>query len=197
MEKGKKRSTTKIVLLAIGGSALLLLLIFSGMLVNHYVMPEEEVPARLIVEDAYFVKKSEQDGNTSIDVFLFVTNKGNIDCKSYVRAFSIDKDTNLAMDDAQTGTVTVNGMETVEISLEIIVPSSEEYRMEFLIFKGDRIDVKGKGSIDLTEEGTAGEDYDTTFESEPDLGGATPVAPVLAIVATVLIALVASWRWKR
>ncbi len=200
MKKREKMNATRAVILVI----MILLLLFSGIfgwiLIDEYVIPEKKTSARLDVEEVYFVENDVSQGKTRLEVFVFITNDGDEDCDSFIRAFAIDKDTNIAMDDTTTSIVEINGQTSHESQLDLEVPSDGRYRVELLIFKNDKITVKGQGFVDLNLGGSGGSDYRTLVEdpqSEVDDNKAVPfIGPGLMVIAILGAALIFR-RWRK
>ncbi|HHD15645.1 MAG TPA: hypothetical protein ENK47_02945 [Euryarchaeota archaeon] len=196
-----KWNGTKVILLLLMIFMLFVSLIFLVIVNGEYWTKEEPSKAKLEVEEAYFKTAGDSSGNTVLEVFIFVTNVGDLSCSSHIRAFAVDKETNIALDDATTDVVTIKGGTTDEASFMIEVPSSRSYRVEFLIFKDERITVKGEGSVDLRVAGSGGMDYfskvtDTTPQEEKE-SAAIPFIGPGAIIASAAVALLLIRRWRR
>jgi hypothetical protein len=190
------------VIILIGVLILILVSAVMGWtLIDQYLIKEEPAPARLEVEEVYFVENGMSMGKTKMDVFVFITNDGDKDCRSFIRAFAVDKDTNIAMDDSSTTETEVKGQTSNEATLTLEVPSNGKYRVELLVFKDDKITVKGLGFVDLKTGGTAGSDYRTTDEDpmveKEESSSAIPfIGPglIFAILAGVAIFY---RRWRK
>ena len=200
MKKRGKMNATRAVILVI----MILLLLFSGLfgwiLMDEYVIPEKKIKARLDVEEVYFVENYVSQGKTRLEVFVFITNDGDTDCDSFIRAFAIDKDTNIAMDDTTTSIVEIKGQTSHESQLGLNIPSDGRYRVELLIFKNGKITVKGQGFVDLNVGGSGGSDYRTSVsdpESIDDNEKDVPfIGPGLMVIAILGAALVFR-RWRK
>ncbi len=170
-------------------------------LIDHYLIKEEPTPARLEVEEVYFVESGMSLGKTKMDVFVFITNDGDKDCRSFIRAFAVDKDTNIAMDDSSTTETEIKGQTSNEATLSLEVPSNGKYRVELLVFKDDKITVKGLGFVDLKTGGNAGSDYRTTdedpiSEADKDVSTIPFIGPGLIIAVLAVVTLIYR-RWRR
>jgi len=187
----------KITVLVAGCIIGLISLILAGILLNEYVFIKEK-EAELVVEETYFEKEEEVGGKTLLNVFVMVTNDGDKDCDSHVRAFIIDRDTNIAMDDTTTVDERIEGQTTFESGFQLSVPSNARYRVEILVFKDGMITVKGVGHIDLSSGGSSGQDYRTTMEDE--VGEAkmdTPFLGPAALLAAVGVTVLIFRRWRK
>ena len=92
---------------------------------------------------------------------------GEKDCEVTLRAFAVDVNTNLAMDEDSTTVGTIEGQKTEEASLIVEVPKDGKYRVELLVFKDGKVTVKGSGVVNLQLAGTGGQDYRTSDSEEP------------------------------
>jgi len=164
-QKEKKRMTsTKVILLGF----ILIMLILTTTFGYFLLFPEEEetVGAVLKVDEVYFVTKELQGEKYTLETFVFITNNGDADCRVNIRAFAINVDTNLAMDEASEDVGSVEAQKTKETSFTVDVPKDGKYRVELLIFKNDKVTVKGSGTVNLNQAGSGGEDYETVESEE-------------------------------
>lgn len=190
------------VVVLIGAIILVLISAFLGWaLIDEYLIEEEPSPAILDVEEVYFVENGRHLGKTKLDVFVFITNDGDKDCTSHIRAFAVDKDTNIAMDDTFTAEREIKGQTSDESSLSLEVPSDGKYRVELLVFKDDKITVKGLGYVDLKVGGTAGSDYRTT-DGDPQIDkedeeDAVPFVGFSLIIPVIIGIGFLYRRWRR
>lgn len=198
MGKSKMNGTRVVILIAIIFMALFML-IFGIVLLDEYVIKDRPTEARLVVEEVYFVAGDAEDGKTTLEVFVFVTNDGDKDCDSHIRGFAIDKDTNIALDDTDTEEVKIDGQSTQESTLTFVVPSDSRYRVELLVFKNDKITVTGQGHVDLVAGGTSGSDYITEEEdNEKEASGAAiPFIGPLGLAGAVIVSVILFRRWRR
>ena len=195
-----KMNTTRAILLIMTVIAVFFMIPFSYVLTMEYLVPDEEEDARLDVEEVYFVDKGKIGEKTNLHVFVFVTNQGDKDCDSHIRAFAVDEDTNIAMDDTSTTETEVEGDLTSEFLLQFLVPTNGSYRVEILVFKDEKITVKGQGDVDLRLSGTEGSDYRTTETAEEegdDEGGAIPFVGPIGLATAVLLSIFVFRRWRR
>lgn len=188
----------KITVLIAGIAVGLICLILAGILVDEYLLVYEK-DAMLTVEETYFEKDQRVGEQIELNVFVMVTNDGDRDCDSHIRAFIIDRDTNIAMDDTTTEEVNIRGRSTHEASFELLVPEDASYRVEILVFKDDMITVKGVGHVDLAVGGTGGQDYRTTMEDEEVEGEklSTPFLGPAAITAVLCVSVLLFRRLRR
>jgi hypothetical protein len=172
--------------------------IFTWILVDEYLIVYETDP-KLEVEEAYFrIGKIVTDGS-ELEIFVLVTNVGDKDCNTHVRAYVVNKETNIAMDDATTEEVKIKGQSTHESSFNVIVPSDGRYRVEFLVYKNDMITVKGEGHVDLKADGNEGRDYWTAEEDESETKASlsTPFVGPTAILLVIIVFAFIVRRWRK
>lgn len=198
---GKPRmNTTRAVILGIIIFFTIFMMLFGYILLDEYVFEDKPREARLEVEEVYFVDKDAEDGKTMLEVFVFVTNEGDKDCKSHIRGFAIDKDTNIALDDTDTETVSIEGQTTMESKLTFEVPSDSRYRVELLVFKDRKITVTGQGHVDLVVGGAAGSDYRTTTEDPEELKSTSADVPFVGpagLIAAVVVSIIIFRRRRK
>mgnify|MGYP006284773613 CR=1 FL=1 len=195
-----KMNTTRVILLVMIVIAIFFMIPFSYVLTMEYLVPDEKEDARLDVEEVYFVDKGKIGDKTNLHVFVFVTNQGDKDCNSHIRAFAVDEETNIAMDDTSTTETEVEGDVTSEFLLQFLVPTNGSYRVEILVFKDEKITVKGQGDVDLRLSGTEGSDYRTTDTSEDegdDNESAIPFVGPIGLATAVLLSIFVFRRWRR
>ena len=194
-----KMNGTRAVILAVMIVLAIFMLIFGIILLDEYVIKDKPTKARLEVEEVYFVEKDVEDGKTALEVFVFVTNEGDMECDSHIRGFAIDKDTNIALDDTDTEEIKIKGQTTEESTLSFEVPSNSRYRIELLVFKDRKITVTGQGHVDLVVGGSAGSDYKTLFEDPEEKGddASMPFMGPLGLVGVVIISLLIFRRWRK
>lgn len=123
---------------------------------------EGEKSSRLKVDEVYFRTEDRLGGeDTALSIMIFLTNDedGDIDSVS-VRAFAVETDSNLAMDEDRVVMGKIGGQTTSEGRLNITVPNNESYRVEILVFEESKLTLKGSGTIDLKGVGVAS-DYRT------------------------------------
>lgn len=188
----------KVSILVAGGIVGLFSLIMVGVLLDEYLFITEK-EAELVVEETYFEKEEEVQDQTLLNVFVMVTNDGDEDCESHIRAFIIDRDTNIAMDDTSTVDERIDGQTTFESGFQLSVPSDARYRVEILVFKDGMITVKGVGHIDLSAGGSSGQDYRTTMEDQADERSKmnTPFLGPAALVAAICVTALIFRRWRK
>jgi len=196
-QKPKWTITKKILLICI------IAMFLPIMLMGYYLLfPEEEVPlgAVLEVEEVYFVVKDQNGDQFTLETFAFITNEGDDDCEVRIRAFAIDVQTNLAMDQASVSIGKVAAQKTEEASVDMDLPKDGKYRVELLIFKDEKVTVKGSGTVNLQEAGTGGKDYHSNVEDAypPDSkkeGSAPTIFNVIGV--SVVVALVTIYVKRR
>jgi hypothetical protein len=137
-------------------------LLVSTIVLGYFVFKEEkQTDSDLRVDDVYFVMEAADEERSQIKIVVFISNIGNKDVeKLQIRAFTVETGSNLAMDDSSTTINDVEQKTTVEGNLIVDVPNNESYRMELLIFKDDKLEIRGSGTIDLADVG-ASYDYRT------------------------------------
>ncbi|UCH87950.1 MAG: hypothetical protein JSV49_06680 [Thermoplasmata archaeon] len=181
----------------------------------------------LVVEDVYFVMEPNTEdvisGEVSIKMSAFITNQGQKDAVNVeVRAFAIDQETNIGVDDTRETLGIIAKKTTGETNLMLFVPEGKTYRIELLVFESGKITVRGSGTVKLLGSGgTSGEDFtvdgdadgygpakDEESEDAGGLGGlssskgGSSVAAVFAliiivIVITIVLAAMASSSKKK
>lgn len=173
----KKMTSTKVILLGF----ILIMLILTSTFGYFLLFPEEEgnVGAVLKVDEVYFVTKELQGEKYTLETFVFITNNGDADCQVEIRAFAINVDTNLAMDEASEDVGSVEAQKTKETSFTVDVPKDGKYRVELLIFKNDKVTVKGSGTVNLNQAGIGGEDYQTVESEESAKDKKNEMAPTI------------------
>lgn len=195
-------TATKGWMVAIMAIALLLSAVL-GLVIVIDMMNDEPVGSILVVEEVYFVSEETSSGSMDLYVHVFVTNDGDEPCKSEIRAFAVDVETNLAMDETGHTVGTIDDQATSESMLLLTLPSDGRYRVELLIFKDGKITVKGTGTVNLYQAGSGGKDYRTDLEdpaaSAPKENVADMPFPQIGAMAIVVlaVALIARRRWRR
>jgi acyl-coenzyme A thioesterase PaaI-like protein len=153
------------VLLCIGAIAFMVLSIVLGYIVFHV---EGDNDTTIVVDEVYFVMKHQGGSTSTIEITVFISNVGENDINELlIRAFSIETGSNLAKDDASITINDVKERTTAEGNLTVVVPNRDRYRIELLVFREGKLDIRGSGTIDLTSIGTA-----TDYRTYPDEGGA-------------------------
>ena len=174
-----------------------------GLVIVIDMMNDEPVGSILVVEEVYFVSEETSAGSMDLYVHVFVTNDGDESCQSEIRAFAVDVETNLAMDETGHTVGTIDDQTTSESMLMMTLPSDGRYRVELLIFKGGKITVKGTGTVNLYEAGSGGKDYrtdqvDPAADKAEEKEGAMPFPQIGAVaLAVIAVALIARRRWRR
>lgn len=164
-----KMSPFRIVLIVLVAFFLLMVALLGALLFyKEVIYKEERTDAILVVEEVYFVLADSDPEIYRISVKVFISNDGETDCDAKVRGFIIDRDSNLAMDDAEKVIGRIPAGKTVESSLDMEVLYNGSFRVELLVFKDGLITVKGFGNINLATYGTGGKDYDNT-ETDPTI----------------------------
>ncbi len=124
-----------------------------------FTIPVEDT--KLIVDEVYFMRSSQDADATTITLIVFITNNGETSIDNLkVRAFAVEKSSNLAMGEDTVDLGGIAGKKTSEGELVITVPNDDAYRLELLVFENERISIRGAGSIDLTGVGSV-KDYNT------------------------------------
>lgn len=160
-----KWTLTKQILLGI----IVIVIGLNGVLGYYLFLDEEEEVTKgaiLRVDEVYFLAQNMEGEELELEVYMFITNQGEESCSTRVRAFIIDVDTNLAMDEKNADMGILEGQKTREGSIRVNVPNECSYRVELLVFKNEKVTVKGSGTVDLRFSGAEGEDYRTTRDDE-------------------------------
>lgn len=113
----------------------------------------------LEVEDVIISSHGALGGTeTELNISVFLTNqgKGGID-DVRVRAFAVERDSNLARDEDTRSMGRIEGETSPEGELHITVPNNDTYRIELLVFENGRLTLRGSGTIDLKGIGVASE----------------------------------------
>ncbi len=125
---------------------------------------EDKKESDLRVDDVFFLMESSNTERSRIEIIVFISNIGDKDVgKLEIRAFTVETASNLAMDDSSATINDVIQQTTVEGNLIVDVPNNDTYRMELLIFKDEKLEIRGSGTIDLTGVGAS---YD--YRDYPD-----------------------------
>lgn len=153
MRKGFKALDAGIYALAV------FLLVGSGLL--GYVLFHKEGEPDLMVEDVYFGLVEEGEESSEIEIIIFISNIGDKEIDTLkIRAFTIETRSNLAMDEAQETLSNIPKKTSAEGKLKVRIPNRDIYRVEILIFRDGRFDIRVYGTIDLTAVGITA-DYKT------------------------------------
>jgi len=158
----------------------IVVLLIGSILLGYFVFREEKnKESDLRVDDVYFKMEGANSQRSQIKIVVFISNIGNEDVgKLQIRAFTVETGNNLAMDDSSATINDVKQQTTVEGNLFVDVPNNDSYRMELLIFKDDKLEIRGSGTIDLTDVG-ASYDY-RNYPSYSDDDDAMNSAPAMS-----------------
>ena len=192
-----KMNPTRGVLLVVIIIALFFVIPFAYVLIDEYIIPEKKKEARLEVEEVYFVDKGQVGDKTNLHVFVIVTNQGDEDCRSHIRSYAVDKETNIALDDTSTSEINIDGQVSKESELLFRIPTDGSYRVEILVFENDKITVKGQGYVDLKLGGVEGSDYRTLVSTDDDKEESVPFLGPAALIAVVAVTTILYRRWRR
>ena len=195
MKKGywtgtKKVLLTVIVVLGLIGAVLGLVLIVRA-------LTEERIGAVLIIEEVYFVCEGDMEDPCSLVVWVFVTNDGEEDCEARIRAFAVEVETNLAMDDDEFDIGELKAQTTEEANLTLEVPSDGKYRVELLVFKDEKISVKGQGVVNLKTAQTGGQDFSTIEPDSAEKKSSLPFLEWYLLLLPLAIVPILYRRWRR
>lgn len=187
------------IILIVAVTALVATTIFLGYFVFK---TEDKKESDLQVEEVYFVMERANSESSQIEIIVFISNVGNKDVEELkIRAFTVESGSNLAMDDSSTTINDVKQQTTVEGQLIVDVPNNDTYRMELLIFKDDKLEIRGSGTIDLTGIGTSYDyrnypSYDSA-DGDDNVYGAPETAAsfsggfcIIIVVAGVVIGII-------
>jgi len=152
-------------------------LLVSTVVLGYYVFKEDKTKdSDLKVEDVYFLMEGSNTERSQIEIIVFISNIGDKDVsKLEIRAFTVETGSNLAMDDSSATINDVIQQTTVEGNLIVDVPNNDTYRMELLIFKDEKLEIRGSGTIDLTGVGASYDyrnypSYDTVDDDAMGIG---------------------------
>ncbi|MBN1539145.1 MAG: hypothetical protein JW939_03300 [Candidatus Thermoplasmatota archaeon] len=166
------------------------LLLVVTVVLGYFVFKEEDKKeSDLRVEDVQFIMRGADSERSRIEIAVFISNIGNEDVsKIKIRAFTVETGSNLAMDDSSTTLTDVKHQTTVEGKLMVEIPNDDSYRMELLIFKDDRLVIRGHGTINLEDVG-APDDY-RNYPSDDDDVDDEGIAPSGAAFSLLGVACV-------
>ncbi len=92
---------------------------------------------------------------------------------------------------AETGATT----EEAKITLE--VPSDGKYRVELLVFKDERISVKGQGVVNLKTAQGGGQDFDTTASDSAEKERTVPFLEWYLLLLPLALVPIFCRRWRK
>lgn len=132
----------------------LMLIIFSVLVYFVVTIPGDNTD--LSVDEVFF-NSIEMDGpDSDLKITVFLTNEGEDEIDDVmVRAFVIERDSNLARDEDRVDMGTISGKSTKEGDLFISIPNNDTYRIEILVFEDSKLTLRGSGTIDLVGVGVA------------------------------------------
>lgn len=200
MTEEENGSLGKKVLYIVIATLLLINVIFAGILiVEGLTKDRKKKEALLSVDEVYFVQENVQGNEITLTVNTFITNDGEKSCDGRIRAFAIDVDTNLAIDEAEKNIGEIQPEKTVETSISIRLETDGKYRIELMIFKDDMVSVKGRGTVNVDDKGTGGQDYRTTTQDEekPEEEGGDIPYPAFGLVVAAIVVAVIIYRRRR
>ncbi|MGA1821549.1 MAG: hypothetical protein ACMUIG_03375 [Thermoplasmatota archaeon] len=188
----------KILIIAVT-TLVLINIIFAGILtLDALTRDRGKKEAVLSVDEVYFVQDDIQGNEITLTVNTFITNDGEKSCQGRIRAFAIDVDTNLAIDETEKNIGEIPPEKTVEVSISISLETDGKYRVELMIFKDDMISVKGRGTVNVEDKGTGGQDYRTTTYDDVDEDEEKSVPyPAFGLVAAAIAVVVIIYRRRR
>jgi hypothetical protein len=135
---------------------IIVILIFSILL--YFVKNIEEDDQDLLVDEVIIGSVNMDDLESDLKISVHMTNKGKSEVEDVkLRAFVIERDSNLARDEASLDMDSIPGKTTEEGELFISVPNNDSYRIELLVFEDSKLTLRGSGTIDLTGVGVASE----------------------------------------
>ncbi len=145
-------------------AAIIVIIIFS--VLTYFVVNIEKEDKDLLVDEV-IIGSIEMEGlESDLKISVHMTNKGKSEVDDVkIRAFVIERDSNLARDEASLDMNSIPGKTTKEGELFISVPNNDSYRIELLVFEDSKLTLRGSGTIDLTGVGVASE-----YRSEEDQG---------------------------
>jgi hypothetical protein len=154
--------------------------------------PDRPIAAELEIDEVYFVARDLGAGDYELEVFAFVSNEGEKDADVSIRAFAIDVNSNLALDQDSVDIGKVKGESTSEASLTMVLSADRTYRIELLLFKDGKVTIKGEGAVNLASAGSGGSDYKT---KQKDSAGERPDEPPIywAIRLIGIIVIIIFW----
>lgn len=117
---------------------------------GYLVYSIEPVDRDLKVDKVFFKSVEYGDDETDLRILVFLTNDGDSEIEEVkVRAFAIERDSNLARSEDTVTIGKINGQTTEEGELSITVPNRDSYRIELLVFEDSKLTIRGSGTIDL------------------------------------------------
>lgn len=134
-------------------------------------LPEKQSGPRIIVDQVFFHTKDVDHETLDLEVYIYITNNGDKECKVVISAYALDVRTNLVKDTASIDLGTVEGQSTLRGSLRVQLDRTKQYRVELVVQKEQMIAVKGSGTVNLKEAGAGGVDYKTDYDSGDDSDG--------------------------
>jgi len=152
--------------------SVLMLIIFSVLIYFVMTIPGDDTD--LAVDEVFF-NSIEMDGlESDLKITVFLTNEGEDEIYDVmVRAFVIERDSNLARDEDQVEMGTISGKSTKEEELFISVPNNDTYRIEIVVFEDAKLTLRGSGTIDLVGVGVAS-DYTGSDDDDNDAPMSAP-----------------------
>jgi hypothetical protein len=136
---------------------------------------EAQEGPHLIVEDIFFVAGSQTgqtSGSITITVSAFITNKGDKDAQGVeIVAFVVEKNSNLAMDKAESTLGAIGRDQTGTSEFQVQIPIDESYVVRLIIFEGGKIVVRGSGTLtSLDSPERSGTRYETEYDKYDEAG---------------------------
>lgn len=163
----------------------------------------------LIVEQVYFESREVGNDIYDLEVKAYVTNDGDTSCDVRVSVFAKEMDSNLVYDSDSKDLGKLDGRSTVKSDMIVSIDSMRRYLIEVLVYKDGKVVVRGSGTVNLREAGTAAEDYRTDLKDvEPPEEGlfsgagdaaerALPFPAVGLLIAVAAIGAILYRRCKR
>jgi hypothetical protein len=148
-------------------AAIIVIIIFS--VLTFFVVNIEKEDKDLLVDEVIIGSVEMEGLESDLKISVHMTNKGKSEVDDVkIRAFVIERDSNLARDEASLDMKGIPGKTTKEGELFISVPNNDSYRIELLVFEDSKLTLRGSGTIDLTGVGVASE---YRSEDDPNSGG--------------------------
>ena len=135
-------------------------------ILGYLVFSIQPVDRDLKVDKVFFKSVEYGDDDTDLKILVFLTNNGESEIENVkVRAFAIERDSNLARSEDTVTIGTISGQTTEEGELSINVPNRDSYRIELLVFEDSKMTIRGSGTIDLRNVGV--DENDTQGDGSP------------------------------
>ncbi len=176
-------------------AAVLLIILLS--VLSYFVSNIKGDDTDLIVDEVFFNHIEMEGAESDLKISVLLTNEGENEIDDVmVRAFVIERDSNLARDEDRAEVGGILGKTTKEADLFISVPNNDTYRIEILVFEDSKLTLRGSGTIDLVGVGVASEyagaddDDDMLDDSSIGWGSGDADSQLLGILCFFILLLI-------